>query len=70
MYNPDCELHQYYLSSNVEDLKSRYYVTRKAAEAALNGYCSSHGLVANCIECSKHERLYEAGGNTFCINRI
>lgn len=71
MYNLNCELHQYYLSSTDKNLKETYFRSRKEAEAELNKFCVKNNLDLECVECDKHERRYSANnGAEFCINRI
>ena len=64
-------IHQYYLYSTGTQLKNQTFLTRKAAEIAMNNYCAEHGIKIECTECDKHERKYSNhNGVRFYINRI
>lgn len=63
--------HQYLLFSTGTGLKEKTFNTRKEAEAEMNRYCASKGIVVECTECDKHERKYSNhAGVRFYINRI
>ena len=71
MFDYDCKLHQYYLSSMGSALKDKYYISRHDAEKAMHKYCDAHNLKVECVERNRHSRLYKAqNGVSFCINRV
>lgn len=71
MYNLNCELHQYYVSSNDKSFQEGYFNTRKNAEAEMHNFCAERGITVDCVECDKHERRYSSdNGIEFCINRV
>ena len=63
--------HSYYLFCSGADFKAREFGSRRAAEIAMNEFCATLGIQVECVECDKHERMYEsANGVRFYINRI
>lgn len=71
LFNEAPQAHEYYLFSTGTGMKDRYYHTRKEAEAAMNTYCTRHGITVECTECDKHERKYsDHKGIRFYINRV
>ena len=65
------DAHQYCLSCSGIKMRTKYFYSRQEANAAMYKFCNKKGLHIECIDDSKHFKLYsDNNGVTFCVARV
>ena len=63
--------HKYCLTSNGVKMKTKYFNSRQEANAAMYEFCDRKGIHVECVDDSKHFKLYSDNkGISFCVARI